>query len=59
MLVVTWKDAQSANDHAATQIVPDGARVRVVRVVRDHAMPDGPGVSQPDPDAAGRETIRA
>jgi quinol monooxygenase YgiN len=35
ILVVTWKDAQSANDHAATQIVPDDARVRVVRVVRD------------------------
>jgi len=57
ILVVTWKDAQSANDHAATQIVPDGARVRVLRVVRDHAMP--PGNSQPGPDAADRGTMRA
>jgi quinol monooxygenase YgiN len=40
ILVVTWKDAQSATDHAATQIVPDDARVRVVRIVLDEAMPD-------------------
>jgi heme-degrading monooxygenase HmoA len=59
LLVVTWKDSQSANDHAATQIVPDDARVRVVRIVRDHAMPDSLGTSQHSPDAAGRETIRA
>lgn len=59
ILVVTWKDAQSANDHAATQIVPDDARVRVIRVVRDYAMVDRRDVPQHDPDAAGRETIRA
>ena len=59
ILVVTWKDAQSANDHAATQIVPDDARVRVVRVVRDHAMSSSPGILQHDPDAPGREAIRA
>jgi quinol monooxygenase YgiN len=40
ILVVTWKDAQSAIDHAATQIVPDGARVRVVRIVVDEALSD-------------------
>jgi len=56
---VTWKDAQSANDHAATQIVPDDARVRVIRVVRDHAISYSPGTSQHSPDAAGRDTIRA
>jgi heme-degrading monooxygenase HmoA len=32
VLAVTWRDAQSAKDHAATEIVPDDARVRVVRV---------------------------
>lgn len=58
ILVVTWKDAQSANDHAATQIVPDDARVRVVRIVRDYAMSDCHEASQDHP-AAGRETIRA
>jgi quinol monooxygenase YgiN len=41
ILMVTWKDEQSANDHAATQIVPDDARVRVVRIVRDDAMSEG------------------
>jgi hypothetical protein len=41
LLLVAWKDAQSANDHAATQMVPDDARVRVLRVVRDHSMSRG------------------
>ena len=59
ILLVTWKDAQSANDHAATQIVPDDARVRVVRVVSDHAMFDGRAAEQDHPDAVGRESIQA
>jgi heme-degrading monooxygenase HmoA len=37
LLAVTWRDSQSANDHAATEIVPDDARVRVVRVVLDYS----------------------
>ena len=40
ILTVTWKDAQSATDHAGTQIVPDDARVRVVELVFDEAMSD-------------------
>ena len=36
VLAVTWRDAQSAKDHAATEIVPEDARVRVVRVVLDY-----------------------
>jgi heme-degrading monooxygenase HmoA len=56
ILVVTWKDAQSANDHAATQIVPDGARVRVLRIVRDHAASDSERTSTDQP-AAGRAAI--
>jgi heme-degrading monooxygenase HmoA len=59
ILVVTWKDEQSANDHAATQIVPDDARVRVVRVVRDHATSGSSGTAQPAADAARPEPIRA
>ncbi len=58
ILVVTWRDAESANDHAATQIVPDDARVRVVRIVRDNTMSDLRDTMQPDPDVAGREAIR-
>jgi len=58
ILVVTWKDAQSANDHAATQIVPDDARVRVFRIVRDHATSDFPETS-PDHPAAGLRVIGA
>lgn len=59
MLMVTWRDAQSANGHAATQIVPDDARVRVVRVIRDSTMFEGRETAQHYPDAAGREMIRA
>jgi hypothetical protein len=49
ILLVTWKDAQSANDHAATQIVPDDARVRVLRIIRDEAMPEGLESAQSHP----------
>jgi heme-degrading monooxygenase HmoA len=59
ILLVSWKDARSANDHAATQIVPDDARVRVVRVVRDETLFDRREATQSDPDAAGRETVGA
>lgn len=57
ILVVAWKDAQSANDHAATQIVPDDARVRVVRIFRDQVISELPGASQHFPDAAGRGRV--
>jgi hypothetical protein len=58
ILAVTWKDAQSANDHAATQIVPDDARVRVLRIVRDQAASDLAGASADQP-ATGRAAISA
>ena len=58
ILIVTWRDAQSANDHAATQIVPEGARVRVLRIVRDQAAADPPQASADQP-AAGRAAIGA
>jgi hypothetical protein len=51
ILVVTWRDEQSANAHAATQIVPDDARVRVVRIVRDYA--ESPETSRDQPAARG------
>jgi heme-degrading monooxygenase HmoA len=59
ILMVTWRNAQSANDHAATQIVPEDARVRVFRVVRDDTSSGRREGTQSDPDAAGRETIGA
>lgn len=58
ILVVTWKDAQSANDHAATQIVPDDARVRVLRIVGDHASTSLPETSG-DQAAVGGAAIGA
>jgi quinol monooxygenase YgiN len=56
LLLVTWKDAQSANDHAATQIVPDDARVRVVRIVEDEPVP-GSGPALQDNSATPRATL--
>src|SRR3954469_21727255 len=59
ILAVTWKDAQSANDHAATQIVPDDARVRVVRVVLDYALSSGGQAPHDRAGGAGREAVPA
>jgi hypothetical protein len=58
ILLVTWKNAESANDHAATQIVPDDARVRVIRVDRDSALSEIQDAAQTCP-AAGDMAIRA
>jgi heme-degrading monooxygenase HmoA len=55
ILAVTWKDAEAANDHAATQIVPDDARVRVVRIARDDTIENMQGRT----GAAPGKTIRA
>jgi len=55
ILAVTWKDAQSANSHAATQIVPDEARVRVVRVVRDDIVCDPRNARLDRPDAGPQD----
>ena len=55
ILAVTWKDAQSANDHAATQIVPDDARVRVLRIVRDHGTSAREPASSDQPPAGGEK----
>jgi hypothetical protein len=51
ILLVTWRNAESANDHAATQIVPDDARVRVIRVVRDSAVSEIQDAAQAGPTA--------
>ena len=59
ILAVTWKDAQSANDHAATQIVPDDARVRVVRVVLDYALSSGGEARHDRAGGTGREAMLA
>jgi heme-degrading monooxygenase HmoA len=58
VLAVTWGDAQSANDHAATQIVPDDARIRVVQIVRNDFMPDLGDSGRSDPAVAGPAAIR-
>jgi heme-degrading monooxygenase HmoA len=59
VLMVTWKDARSANDHAATQIVPDDARVRVVRIVFDYAISSESARAQDHPGRSGIGMIEA
>ena len=58
ILAVTWKDPAAANEHAATQIVPDDARVRVLRIVGDYALSDFSRASTDQP-ASGRAAIGA
>ena len=59
ILLVSWRDQASVMESAQSAMMPDDARVRAVRIVRDYAMFDRREAPQYYPDAAGRETIRA
>lgn len=56
ILFVLWKDQASAMEFAQSTIVPDDARVRVVRVIRDYSMSDRREAPQFYADAGGRGT---
>ncbi|SBV32322.1 conserved protein of unknown function [uncultured Sphingopyxis sp.] len=53
LLFVLWKDQASAMTFAQSAIVPDDARVRAIRVVRDYSMFDRREAPQFFPDATG------
>lgn len=53
LLFVLWKDQASAMTFAQSAIVPDDARVRAIRVIRDYSMFDRREAPQFFPDAAG------
>ena len=58
ILLASWKDAASALSFAQSAMVPDDARVRAVRGVRDYGMFDGRKASQDDyRGAEGSETV--
>jgi hypothetical protein len=56
ILLISWRDKNAAEDFEGTVQVPDGARLRSVRVVRDYGMFDRreapqyyPDVTRPEP----------
>jgi heme-degrading monooxygenase HmoA len=58
-LLISWRDNESAQSFEDEFTVPDGARLRRVRVIRDYGMFDRREAPQHYPDAAGRETAHA
>jgi heme-degrading monooxygenase HmoA len=59
ILLVSWRDVSAAEAFQATVSLPDGARLRRVRVVRDYGMFDRREAPQFYPDAKGRDTKHA
>jgi heme-degrading monooxygenase HmoA len=59
ILLLSWRDAAAAEAFRRGLPIPEGARVRRVRVVRDYGMFDRREAPQFFPDAAGAPTIHA
>jgi heme-degrading monooxygenase HmoA len=59
ILLLSWRDRGAAEAFERTIALPDGARLRHVRVVRDYGMFDRREAPQFYPDAPGRETRHA
>jgi hypothetical protein len=59
ILLLSWRDRSAAETFERTVSLPDGARLRQVRVVRDYGMFDRREAPQFYPDAPGRETRHA
>ena len=57
ILLATWKDAASALGFAQSAMVPEDARVRAVRSVRDYGTFDRPGAPRDFPDARVGEAV--
>ncbi|SIT49837.1 Antibiotic biosynthesis monooxygenase (fragment) [Paraburkholderia ribeironis] len=51
ILLTAWRDKQAADSYANTLTLPDGARLRSVRVIRDYGMHDRREAPQYYPDA--------
>jgi heme-degrading monooxygenase HmoA len=56
-LLVSWRDKDAAERFEGEFTVPDGARTRRIRVIRDYGMFDRREAPQYYPDANGAETI--
>ena len=59
ILQMTWRDRAAADAFDATFQLNDGARLRLVRVVRDYGMYDRREAPQFYPDALGKSTLHA
>jgi len=59
ILLISWHDHAAAERFEDEFTVPDGARLRRVRVVRDYSMFDRREAPQYYADAKGRESIHA
>jgi heme-degrading monooxygenase HmoA len=59
ILMQSWRDKDVAAAFARSAALPQGARFRQVRVVRDYGMYDRREAPQFYPDASGRMTIHA
>lgn len=59
ILLMSWRDKDAAAVFARNASLPEGARFRQVRVVRDYGMYDRREAPQFYPDASGRKTIHA
>ena len=59
ILMLTWKDNAMAEDFEGSAELPEGARIRRVRIVRDYGMYDRREASQYYPDAANGMTIHS
>ena len=59
ILLASWSDRAAAEAFEAAVLLPDGARLRRVRVVRDYGMFDRREAPQFYPDARGAETKHA
>jgi heme-degrading monooxygenase HmoA len=59
ILLMSWKDKANAEAFEKTTSVPDGARLRRIRVVRDYGMFDRREAPQYYPDANGADTVHS
>ena len=59
ILLISWRDHAAAERFEDELTVPEGARLRRVRVVRDYGMFDRREAPQYSADAQGRESVHA
>jgi hypothetical protein len=59
ILLLSWKDTADAQAFEAAASLPDGARLRDGRVVRDYGMFDRREAPQYCPDAKGAQTVHS
>jgi hypothetical protein len=59
IVLISWRDAVAAERFETDLTVPEGARLRRVRIVRDYSKFDRREAPQYYADAEGRESIHA